>query len=127
MTRGRRGSLRLRRMTLSFTAPRRCDRRTVDPLSFFNPCRHLSVTRAVAEGRRPRDGVRGDAPMRAWFLVRKDGGHGLEPTFNEAYAKEPVPTLAGVPGLRRAGRHRQPSPTEPRYLAAYELGSAAVR
>src|SRR5438552_2235237 len=28
MTRGRRGSLRLRRMTLSFTAPRRCDRRT---------------------------------------------------------------------------------------------------
>src|SRR5207249_8674765 len=28
MTRGRRGSRRLRRMTLSFTAPRRCDRRT---------------------------------------------------------------------------------------------------
>src|SRR5439155_2671839 len=32
MTRGRRGSLRLRRMTLSFTAPRRCDRRTEDTM-----------------------------------------------------------------------------------------------
>src|SRR2546425_3497099 len=32
MTRGRRGSLRLRRMTLSFTAPRRCDRRTETPM-----------------------------------------------------------------------------------------------
>src|SRR2546425_858113 len=33
MTRGRRGSLRLRRMTPSFTAPRRCDRRTEDAMN----------------------------------------------------------------------------------------------
>src|SRR2546428_4992931 len=44
MTRGRRGSLRLRRMTLSFTAPRRCDRRTEDPMSLFNRFTHVSVT-----------------------------------------------------------------------------------
>ena len=31
-----------------------------------------------------------------------------------------------MPGVRRAARYRQPSPTEPRYLAAYELDSLAV-
>src|SRR5207249_4745562 len=34
MTRGRRGSLCLRRMKLSFTAPRRCDRRTETPMTW---------------------------------------------------------------------------------------------
>ena len=64
--------------------------------------------------------------MSALFLVRMDVAHDLEATFNEVYDKEHVPNLAAVPGVRRAGRYRQPSPTEPRYLAAYELDSAAV-
>ena len=64
--------------------------------------------------------------MSALFLVRMDVAHDLEARFNEVYDKEHVPNLAAVPGVRRAGRYRQPSPTEPRYLAAYELDSAAA-
>ena len=64
--------------------------------------------------------------MSALFLVRMDVAHDLEARFNEVYDKEHVPNLAAVLGVRRAGRYRQPSPTEPRYLAAYELDSAAV-
>ena len=33
---------------------------------------------------------------------------------------------SAVPGVRRAARYTQPSPTEPRYLAAYELDSPGV-
>ena len=62
----------------------------------------------------------------ALFLVRMDVAHDHEKTFNEVYDKEHVPTLRAVPGVRRASRYRQPSPTEPRYLAAYELDSPAV-
>jgi hypothetical protein len=62
----------------------------------------------------------------ALFLVRMDVAHDLEATFNEVYDKEHVPNLKSVPGVRRAGRYKQPSATEPRYLAAYELDSAAV-
>src|SRR5262249_26667231 len=62
----------------------------------------------------------------ALFLVRMDIAHDHEATFNEVYDREHAPNLRGVPGVRRAARYRQPSPTEPRYLAAYELDSLAV-
>ena len=62
----------------------------------------------------------------ALFLVRMDVAHDHEATFNEVYDKEHVPNLKVVPGVRRASRYRQPSPTEPRYLAAYELDGLAV-
>jgi len=62
----------------------------------------------------------------ALFLVRMDVAHDHEARFNEVYDREHVPNLRGVPGVRRASRYRQPSPTEPRYLAAYELDNAQV-
>jgi hypothetical protein len=62
----------------------------------------------------------------ALYLVRMDVAHDHEAAFNEVYAREHVPNLAAVPGVRRASRYRQPSATEPRYFAAYELHSAAV-
>src|SRR4029453_3215171 len=55
------------------------------------------------------------------FLVRMDVGHDHEATFNEVYDREHAPNLRAVPGVRRAPRYKQPSPTEPRYLAASEL------
>jgi hypothetical protein len=60
------------------------------------------------------------------YLVRMDVAHDHEATFNEVYDKEHAPNLRAVPGVRRASRYRQPSPTEPRYLAAYELDSVAI-
>jgi hypothetical protein len=60
------------------------------------------------------------------FLVRMDVAHDHEVAFNDIYDTEHLPTLRAVPGVRRASRYRQPSPTEPRYLAAYELDSPAV-
>jgi len=62
----------------------------------------------------------------ALFLVRMDVAHDHEARFNEVYDREHVPNLRGVPGVRRASRYRQPSPTEPRYLAAYELDNPQV-
>ena len=62
----------------------------------------------------------------ALFLVRMDVAHDHEATFNEVYDREHAPNLGGVPGVRRAARYRQPSPTEPRYLAAYELDGLTV-
>jgi hypothetical protein len=62
----------------------------------------------------------------ALYLVRMDVAHDHEATFNEVYDKEHVPNLRAVPGVRRVSRYRQPSPTEPRYLAAYEMDSPAV-
>jgi hypothetical protein len=62
----------------------------------------------------------------ALYLVRMDVAHDHEREFNEVYDTEHIRHLRGVPGVRRASRYRQPSPTEPRYLAAYELDSAAV-
>ena len=59
-------------------------------------------------------------------LVRMDVAHDHEATFNEVYDKEHVPLLGAVPGVGRATRYRNPSPTDPRYLAAYELESPAV-
>ncbi len=60
------------------------------------------------------------------YLVRMDVAHDHEATFNDVYDTEHVPNLRAVPGVRRAGRYRQPSPTEPRYLAAYELDRPGV-
>ena len=60
------------------------------------------------------------------FLVRMDVAHDHARTFNEVYDTEHLPNLRKVPGVRRAARYTQPSPTEPRYLAAYELDSPGV-
>jgi hypothetical protein len=60
------------------------------------------------------------------YLVRMDVAHDLEKTFNDVYVHEHLPLLAAVPGVIRATRYRQPSPTDPRYIAAYEMESAAV-
>src|SRR6058998_1024573 len=50
MTRGRRGSLRLRRMTLSFTAPRRFDRRTEDDMRRPASAPGLALAAVLAAG-----------------------------------------------------------------------------
>jgi len=60
------------------------------------------------------------------YLVRMDIAHDHEATFNAVYDTEHLPNLRAVAGVRRASRYRQPSPTEPRYLAVYELDSPAV-
>ena len=60
------------------------------------------------------------------YLVRMDVAHDLEKTFNDVYDHEHLPMLAAVPGVIRATRYRQPSPTDPRYIAAYEIESPAV-
>ena len=60
------------------------------------------------------------------YLVRMDVAHDLEKTFNDVYDHEHLPRLAAVPGVIRATRYRQPSPTDPRYIAAYEMESPAV-
>src|SRR5262245_21616998 len=62
----------------------------------------------------------------ALYLVRMDVAHDHEKAFNEVYDTEHVPALTSVPGVRRGSRHRNPSPTDPRYMAAYELDNAAV-
>ncbi len=62
----------------------------------------------------------------ALYLVRMDVAHDHQAIFNEVYDKEHVPNLRGVKGVRRASRYRQPSATEPRYLAAYELDGPEV-
>ena len=62
----------------------------------------------------------------ALILVRMDVAHDHEATFNEVYDREHAANLRAVPGVRRAARYKQPSPTEPRYLAAYELDGLQV-
>ena len=62
----------------------------------------------------------------ALYLVRMDVAHDHQATFNEVYDREHVPNLRAVLGVRRASRYRQPSPTEPRYIAAYEMDGPAV-
>jgi len=56
-------------------------------------------------------------------LVRMDVAHDREAIFNDIYDHEHIPALLAVPGVARASRYRHPSPTDPRYLAAYELES----
>jgi hypothetical protein len=63
---------------------------------------------------------------RCLYLVRMDVAHDLEKTFNDVYDHEHLPILAAVPGVIRATRYRNPSPTDPRYIAAYEMESRAV-
>ncbi len=63
---------------------------------------------------------------RSLHLVRMDVAHDHEATFNDIYDREHVPALAAVPGVGRAARFRNPSPTDPRYIAAYELESPTV-
>jgi len=63
---------------------------------------------------------------RSLYLVRMDVAHDLEKVFNDVYDTEHVPLLAAVPGVIRASRYRNPSPTDPRYIAAYELESLDV-
>jgi len=63
---------------------------------------------------------------RSLYLVRMDVAHDLEKVFNDVYDTEHVPLLAAVPGVIRATRYRNPSPTDPRYIAAYELESLDV-
>ena len=60
------------------------------------------------------------------YMVRMDVAHDHEADFNETYDTEHVPALASVPGVRRASRYRHPSPTDPRYLAVYEIDSPKV-
>ena len=60
------------------------------------------------------------------YLVRMDIANDHEVAFNEIYDKEHVTALAAVPGVRRAARYRNPSPTYPRYLAAYEIAGPEV-
>jgi hypothetical protein len=63
---------------------------------------------------------------RALYLVRMDVAHDHEATFNEVYDAEHVPALQAVPGVHRASRYRNPSPTDPRYVAAYEMDGPGV-
>src|SRR5262249_17216984 len=53
-------------------------------------------------------------------LVRMDVAHDHEAIFNDIYDREHVPALLSVPGVARASRYRHPSPTDPRYIAAYD-------
>src|SRR6266571_790221 len=58
-------------------------------------------------------------------LVRMDVAHDHEATFNDVYEHEHVPALLAVPGVGRATRYRNASPTDPRHIAAYEwVGSS---
>ena len=66
------------------------------------------------------------AATHALFLVRMDVAHDHEATFNEVYDREHLPNLRAVAGVQRGSRYRQPSPTEPRYLAAYEIDTLGV-
>lgn len=59
-------------------------------------------------------------------LVRMDVAHDHDKTFNHVYDQEHIPGLLAVPGVVKATRYRNPSPTDPRYIAAYEIESPAV-
>jgi hypothetical protein len=60
------------------------------------------------------------------YMVRMDVAHDRQALFNEIYDNEHVPALLAVLGVRRASRYRNPSPTDPRYAAMYEIDSPAV-
>src|SRR5262245_38707653 len=62
----------------------------------------------------------------ALFLVRMDIAHDHGAAVNAVYDGEQARNVGPVPGVRGAARYRQPSPTGPRYIAAYELDSLAV-
>ncbi len=60
------------------------------------------------------------------YLVRMDVAHDHEAEFNEVYDSEYIPRMSAVPGVRRAARYRNPSPTYPRYLTAYEIDGPEI-
>ena len=60
------------------------------------------------------------------LLVRMDIVHDHEETVNEIYEKDHIPALTAVPGVGTATRYWHPSPTDPRYIAAYEIDSPAL-
>jgi hypothetical protein len=60
------------------------------------------------------------------YMVRMDVAHDRQTLFNELYNGEHIPALLAVPGVRRASRYRNPSPTDPRYVALYEVDGPEV-
>lgn len=60
------------------------------------------------------------------LLDRMDVAHDEETSFNSVYDRELIPELLKVPGVLRATRYRNSSPTDPRYLAVYQIESPAV-
>lgn len=60
------------------------------------------------------------------YLVRMDVAHDREALFNEVYDKEHIPEVLKVPGMLKAARYRSASPTDPRYIAVYELESSEI-
>ena len=60
------------------------------------------------------------------FSASMDVQADKEALFHEVYDREHVPALKAVPGVGRATRYRNSSPTDPRYIAAYEIESPAV-
>jgi len=64
--------------------------------------------------------------MGSLYLVRMDVAHDHEAEFNEVYDTEHAPALSAVPWVRHGSRYRNPSPTDPRYIAAYEMESPAI-
>src|SRR5262249_2545034 len=71
-----------------------------------------------------RGGTAMSSPSR--LLVRMAIAHDHEATVNAIYEKDHIPALTAVPGVGTATRYRHPSPTDPRYIAAYEIDSPAV-
>ena len=62
----------------------------------------------------------------ALYLVRMDVAHDHEAKFNEVYDREHLPNLRGVPGVRRASRYRQSSPTDPRWGVLLNAGRRSL-
>jgi Domain of unknown function (DUF4286) len=63
------------------------------------------------------------------YAVQMDIPAALESEFNRVYDEDHIPLILKVPGMRSARRYRLENSTRagmPRYLAIYELDSAAV-
>jgi hypothetical protein len=60
------------------------------------------------------------------FMVRMDVAHDRDALFNEVYDREHIPAVLEVPGMLRAARYRNPSPTDPRHMAVYEVAGPEV-
>lgn len=63
------------------------------------------------------------------YAVQMDIPAEIEAAFNRIYDEDHIPLILKVPGVRSARRYRlehSTRPGMPRYLAIYELDSAAV-
>ncbi len=63
------------------------------------------------------------------YAVQMDIPAEIEAAFNRVYDEDHIPLILKVPGVRSARRYRlehSTRPGMPRYLAIYELDSAAV-